>query len=67
MSDLSGTKHRAGEAIADAADTVGRAANQAGGHANDLLNETEDLIRQNPWLSVLAAAALGYMWARVRH
>ncbi len=66
MSDLSDATQRAGDAIADTADKVSKAANQASGHANELLDETEDLIRQNPWLSVLTAAALGFAWARFR-
>jgi len=59
VSDLSGATQRAGNAIADKA-------SEAGGHANEVLNQIEDTIRRNPWLSVLTAAALGFTWARFR-
>ena len=67
MSDFGGVSQRAGNAIADTADKVGKAASQAGGQANELLNEAENLIRENPWASVLIAAIVGYTWARLRH
>jgi len=67
VSDLGGATQRASNAVADTADKVGKAASQAGGQANELLTEVEDLIRQNPWASVLIAAAVGYTWARLRH
>jgi ElaB/YqjD/DUF883 family membrane-anchored ribosome-binding protein len=65
-SHIAGEGQRTGDAVANTADKVGDAVSHAGGHATELLNETEDLIRQNPWLSVLTAAAVGYMWARSR-
>ncbi len=67
MSDLSGAAQRAGNAIADTTDKVSKAASQAGDRANDALSEIEGMIRQNPLLSVVIAAAVGYSWARLRH
>jgi hypothetical protein len=64
MSDLRGATQRAGNAISDAASTV---ANEASGQAGDVLSEIEGKIRQNPLLSVIVAAALGYTLARIRH
>jgi ElaB/YqjD/DUF883 family membrane-anchored ribosome-binding protein len=66
VSDLSGAAQRAGNAIADAGNAIADKASQAGGHANEALNQIEDTIRRNPWLSVLTAATLGFTWARFR-
>ena len=67
MNDIHGVTQRAGDVIADAADKVSKAATQASGQANDVLGEVEGMIRLNPLLSVIIAAAVGYTYARIRH
>jgi hypothetical protein len=58
VSDLSGPA--ADDAIADKA-------SQAGGQANEVLNQIGDTIRRKPLAVDLTAAALGFTWARFRH
>jgi ElaB/YqjD/DUF883 family membrane-anchored ribosome-binding protein len=67
MSDLSSTAQRATNAISDTADKVSKAASQAGGQANEVLGDIERMISRNPLPSVIIAAVIGYVWARVRH
>jgi ElaB/YqjD/DUF883 family membrane-anchored ribosome-binding protein len=67
VTDMSDAGERAGEAVAGAADKVSDAASQAGGQAREFLDGVEAVIRDNPWLAVLAATVAGYTWARLRH
>lgn len=70
MSDLAGTAadaaRRTGDTVAEAADRVGDKVGEAAGQAGRFLSEIETTIRENPWLAVLTAAAVGYTWARIR-
>jgi len=61
-----GRSHIAGEGRRPAKATAD-AASQAGGQANEVLNDVEEMIRKNPLLSVITAAVIGYAWARFRH
>jgi hypothetical protein len=59
-SHIAGEGQRGAKAIADTA-------SHAGGQANEVLNDVEDMIRKNPLLTVITAAVFGYAWARFRH
>jgi ElaB/YqjD/DUF883 family membrane-anchored ribosome-binding protein len=63
---LSYAAQQAGNSVAETADKVSEVASQAGTQAGEFLSEIESTIRQNPWLAVLAAAAFGYTWGRIR-
>lgn len=56
---FSGASQRAGNRLSEAANKAEDTATQAGNQLSGVLDEIEGTIRQNPWLAVLAATAVG--------